>query len=180
MRNGVGPVGDAYSLNGFRVERRAETLVAAMRAAGLQPDTFVKEFGPGQYEVTMGPSQGIAIADQSTIVRELVRLVASASGREVTFIRIRDPASVGNGVHIHLSFLKNDQPATWDPNGKHELSKTAGQFIAGILKYLEAIVAIAAPSVVSYLRLTPHRWSAAFISASATVKHQYVSVPFLI
>ncbi|MGY4319113.1 glutamine synthetase [Bradyrhizobium sp. JR3.5] len=119
FRNAASLIGDAYSLNGFRAERRlAETLVAAMRAAGLEPDTFMKEFGAGQYEVTMGPSRGIAIADQSTIVRELVRLVVNASGKEVTFTPIRNPAGVGNGVHIHLSFLNGDEPATWDPNGK--------------------------------------------------------------
>lgn len=163
FRNAAPLIGDAYSLNGFRVERRlAETLMAAMRAAGLEPDTFMKEFGPGQYEVTMGPSCGVTIADQSTILRELVRFVANTSGKDVTFTPIRNPAGVGNGVHIHLSFLKGDKPATWDPTGKHELAKTAGQFIAGILKYLDAIVAITAPSMVSYLRLTPHRWSAAF------------------
>ncbi|WGS19272.1 MULTISPECIES: glutamine synthetase family protein [unclassified Bradyrhizobium] len=163
FRNATKLIGEAYSVNGFRIERRlAETLVAAMRAAGLEPDTFMKEFGAGQYEITMGPSRGVAIADQSTIIRELVHLVASASGKEATFTPIRDPASVGNGVHIHISFLKGDEPATWDPSGKHELSKVAGQFIAGILKYLDAIVAMTAPSVVSYLRLTPHRWSAAF------------------
>ncbi|MCK1579749.1 glutamine synthetase [Bradyrhizobium sp. 168] len=163
FRNAASPIGEAYSVNGFRLERRlAETLVAAMRAAGLEPDTFMREFGTGQYEVTIGPSRGIAIADQSTILRELVRFVAHALGKEVTFTPIRDPAGVGNGVHIHLSFLDKDQPGTWDPNGKHELGKTAGQFIAGILKYLNSIVAITAPSVVSYLRLTPHRWSAAF------------------
>lgn len=163
FRNAARPIGEAYSVNGFRLERRlAETLAAAMRAAGLEPDTFMREFGAGQYEVTMGPSRGTAIADQSTILRELVRFVAHALGKEVTFTPIRDPAGVGNGVHIHLSFLDKDKPATWDPNGKHELGKTAGQFIAGILKYLDSIVAITAPSVVSYLRLTPHRWSAAF------------------
>ncbi|PDT64361.1 glutamine synthetase [Bradyrhizobium ottawaense] len=163
FRNGAVVIGEAYSVNGFRAERRlAETLVAAMREAGLEPDTFMKEFGAGQYEVTMGPSRGIAIADQSTILRELVRLVANASGKEVTFTPIRDPDAVGNGVHIHLSFLSGDKPATWDQNGKHELSKKAGQFVAGILKYLDSIIAITAPSVVSYLRLTPHRWSAAF------------------
>lgn len=163
FRNAATSIGEAYSANGFRLERRlAETLVAAMRAAGLEPDTFMKEFGSGQYEVTMGPSRAIAIADQSMILRELVRLVANTLGKGVTFTPIRDPAGVGNGVHIHLSFLDGDKPATWDPNGKHELGKIAGQFIAGILKYLDAIVAITAPSVVSYLRLTPHRWSAAF------------------
>lgn len=163
FRNGTSGIGGAYTAGGFRVERRlAEALVAAMRTAGLEPDTFMKEFGAGQYEVTMGPSRGIAIADHSTILRELVRLVASNLGKEVTFTPIRDPSSVGNGVHIHLSFLKGDKPATWDPAGKHELAKTAGQFVAGILKYLDAVVAITAPSVVSYLRLTPHRWSAAF------------------
>ncbi|RWG00852.1 glutamine synthetase family protein [Mesorhizobium sp.] len=163
FRNHATPLGDAYSLNGFRAERRlAQTLVAAMRAAGLEPDTFMKEFGRGQYEVTMGPSRGVAIADHSTILRELVRSVSGASGKEVTFTPIRDPAGVGNGVHVHLSFLRNDNPATWDPKGKNELSQAAGHFVAGILKYLDAIVAITAPSVVSYLRLTPHRWSAAF------------------
>lgn len=163
FRNVASRIGEAYSVNGFRLERRlAETLVAAMRAAGLEPDTFMREFGAGQYEVTMGPSRGIAIADQSTILRELVRSIANALGKEITFTPIRDPAGVGNGVHIHLSFLDNNKPATWDPNRKHELGKTAGQFVAGILKYLDAIIAITAPSDVSYLRLTPHRWSAAF------------------
>ena len=60
-------MGDAYTVAGFRAERRlAETLVAAARAAGLEPDTFMKEFGAGQYEVTMAPASGVAIADQSS------------------------------------------------------------------------------------------------------------------
>ena len=156
-------LGDAYTVAGFRAERRlAETVVAAARAAGLEPDTFMKEFGPDQYEVTIAPASGVAIADQATILRELVRTAASRLDREVTFTPIRNPASVGNGVHIHLSFLEGDRPATYDPRGRNDLSEPAGRFIAGILKYLDAILAITAPSIVSYLRLTPHRWSAAF------------------
>lgn len=163
LRNGPRTLGDAYTVKAFRLERGlAEALLAAMRVAGLEPDTFMKEFGSEQYEVTMGPSRGIAVADQSTILSGLVRIVGQAMSKDVTFTLIRNPAGVGNGVHIHLSFLSGGNPATWDPNGKHELTKTAGQFIAGILKYLEGIVAITAPSVVSYLRLTPHHWSAAF------------------
>jgi glutamine synthetase len=164
FRGGPHRSGDAYTAAGFRKERDfAETLVAAIRDAGLEPDTFMKEYGPAQYEVTIAPARGVAIADQATILRELVRTVGERLDRPVTFTPIRDPASVGNGVHIHLSFLDKDgRPATYDRNGAYGLGAHAGQFIAGILKYLDAIVAITAPSVVSYLRLTPHRWSAAF------------------
>jgi glutamine synthetase len=164
FRGTTSRAGDAYTVAGFRAGREfAETLIAAIRSAGLEPDTFMKEYGPAQYEVTIGPARGIAIADQATILRELVRTVGEKLEQPVTFTPIRDPASVGNGVHIHLSFRdRDDNPATYDPKGPYGLGKHAGQFIAGILKYLDSIIAITAPSVISYLRLTPHRWSAAF------------------
>lgn len=164
FKNSHSPMGDAFSMAGFRAERDfAELLVGAMREAGVQPDTFMKEFGAAQYEVTMGPQRGVTVADHSLITREMVQTVADRLGHEVTFTPIRDPKGIGNGVHIHMSFLSEDgKSATYDPAGKHELSKTAGHFVAGILKYLDSIVAITAPSAVSYLRLTPHRWSAAF------------------
>jgi glutamine synthetase len=42
------------------------------------------------------------------------------------------------------------------------LSVTGARFAAGILEHLPALCAITAPSVVSYLRLKPHHWSAGF------------------
>ncbi|KXF78198.1 glutamine synthetase [Paramesorhizobium deserti] len=157
-------IGKAFTLSGFQEERYfCEAVIAAMREAGVTPDTILKEFGSGQFEVTMGPQTGVTIADHSLITRELVGMVARTLGYEPTFTPIRDPAGVGNGVHVHLSMLDAaGNPVTYDPNGKHELSDIAGKFVAGILKYLDSIIAITAPSVVSYLRLTPHRWSAAF------------------
>lgn len=156
--------GQAYSYADFRRKRRfAEFLTAAMRDAGIVPDTFMKEFGAGQYEVTMKPALGVQIADHSAILKELVSIAAERFGESVTFTPLRDPAGVGNGVHIHLSFRDDKgQPLTYAAEGKHGLSPLAGQFVAGILKYLDGIIALTAPSVVSYGRLTPHRWSAAF------------------
>ncbi len=164
LKHRLDDIGEAFTLGGFQAERHfCEALIAAMREAGVTPDTILKEFGSGQFEVTMGPQKGVTIADHSTITRELAALVARELGYDPTFTPIRDPAGVGNGVHVHMSMLDDDgNPATYDPSGKHELSDVAGKFVAGILKYLDSIVAITAPSVVSYLRLTPHRWSAAF------------------
>ena len=62
-----------------------------------------------------------------------------------------------------MSFLTPDgDPATYDENGPCSMSAVTDAFAAGVLKYLDAILALTAPSVVSYLRLTPHRWSAAY------------------
>lgn len=164
FKSGSAPLGSAYTLDGFRQRRSfCERLIAAMALSGLDPDTVMREFGADQYEITMGPAVGLASADNAVIVRELARALARARGEEVTFSPLSAAAGVGNGVHIHMSFLDKDGvPATYDADGPHGLSKTAQGFVAGILKYVDAILALTAPSAISYLRLTPHRWSAAF------------------
>ncbi|MCB1491024.1 MAG: glutamine synthetase [Rhodobiaceae bacterium] len=160
----VTPLGQSYGFTGFTLRRRfGETLIAALEQAGLKPDTFMKEYGTSQYEITNGPATGIAGADAAVILREVVRMTARRLGEEATFTPIRDPASVGNGVHIHMSFLDGDgNPATYAANGPAGMSALTGSFVAGVLKYIDRIVALTAASDISYLRLTPHRWSAAF------------------
>lgn len=156
--------GEGYGHGGFSARRIfGETLMAALDQSGLGADTIMKEYGVNQYEVTNDPAQDHRSADQAVILREVTRLTAKRLGEDVTFTPIRDPAGVGNGVHIHLSFLdESGAPATYDENGTAGMSKITGSFIAGVLKYLDSIIALTAPSDVSYLRLTPHRWSAAY------------------
>ena len=139
-----------------------ETLVAAYRAAGLVPDSFICEYGPDQFEVTVAPEHGVRAADAAMILREITRSTARRLGERATFTPIRDVESVGNGVHIHMSFQGPDGPVTHDPDGPSGMSALTGAFAAGVLKYLEAITALTAPAAISYQRLTPHRWSAAF------------------
>lgn len=157
-------VGEGYGRNAFEAQRAlCEGLMAQIAAAGLSPDSIMKEYGPNQYEVVIGPETGVRAADAAVILRELARSTARAHGEAATFTPIRDPASVGNGVHIHMSFLNtNGTPATYNETGPCGMSDLTGAFAAGVLKYLDAILALTAPSVISYLRLTPHRWSAAF------------------
>lgn len=158
------PPNQAYSREGFERQRAlCETLMAALQSAGLEPDSIMKEYGPGQYEVVVAPAKGVRAADQAVILRELTRSTARALGEQATFTPIRDTASVGNGVHVHMSFVDDEgSPVTYDENGPCGMSALTDAFAAGILKYLPHIVALTAPSVISYERLTPHRWSAAY------------------
>lgn len=156
--------GDAYSFAGFSRKRAfAETLMGAIHAAGLGADTIMKEYGPDQYEVTVRPEHGVGAADAAVLLRELAYMTGRRMETEVTFTPIGDPSSVGNGVHVHLSFVGEDgEPKTHDAEGPGGMSALTGAFAAGVLRYLDSIIALTAPSAISYLRLTPHRWSAAY------------------
>lgn len=140
-----------------------DRLSAVLDDAGIQPDNILAEYGPGQVEVSVAPKPALRAADEGAIVRELVRAVARGLGTRATFVPIADPASVGNGVHVHFALADRDgRPVNMDPSRPHAISERAGAFLAGILEHLPAAIALTAPSVVSYLRMTPHRWSAAF------------------
>jgi glutamine synthetase len=153
--------GDAYSLNAFRRQGGfGESLIAAMRAAGVEPDSFLPEYGARQFEVTAKPAPALEAADCAVITREMARAAAFRLGHRAIFSPMPVADGVGNGVHIHFSLRDaSGAPKTYDPNGPLGLSEQAAQFAAGVLAHLPAIAAITAPSPVSYLRLTPNRWA---------------------
>ena len=157
-------VHQGFGLRAFEDHRGlCEDLMGALSAVGIAPDSIMKEFGPNQYEVVVEPAEGLRAADAAVILRELTHLVARHHAECATFVPIQDVSSVGNGVHIHFSFLDgNGAPATYDPAGPGGQSALTGAFAAGVLKYLPDILALTAPSMISYQRLTPHRWSAAY------------------
>lgn len=155
---------NGFSLDCYRKNSMfAQVFVAALEKAGVDTDTFLPEFGPGQFEATISPSIGVRSADQSIILREMARATAVRLGESVSFSPIVAPDSVGNGVHIHFSFLDQEKnPVTYNPDNDLELSENAGMFCAGVLKYMPSITAVMAPGILSYQRLKPHKWSSAF------------------
>ena len=154
----------AFSFEALRqADPFAPRLHAALKQAGVEPEMVLAEYGAHQFEVTCAPCDALAAADRAVVVREVAREVARHVGRRASFAPkpVRD--GVGNGVHIHFSFLdEGGRPATHDPNGPGGLSQKAGAFCAGVLRHLPAMVAFTAPSVPSYYRLAPHNWSASY------------------
>jgi glutamine synthetase len=150
-----------YELDAYRRQGLfGETLLAAMRQAGVIPDSFLSEYGPRQYEVTAAPALGLRAADDAVVTRELAQAVAFRFGHRVSFAPIHEPDGVGNGTHIHWSFLDNDgQPVLYDEARPWQLSTLGTHFVAGIVHHLPALCAITAASVASYYRLRPDRWA---------------------
>ncbi|MFH7333796.1 glutamine synthetase family protein [Streptomyces sp. KHY 26] len=156
------PSGPPFSLQRLRdAEPFGSDLVHLLDQAGLEPETWLPEFGDGQFEITLRPSDALVAADRAVLLRELVRDLARRRGLRATFAPMTDPEGAGNGVHIHLSLRDADgRPVLHDPGRPGALSECGARFAAGILRHAAALTAWTAPSPVSFLRLAPHRWSA--------------------
>ena len=106
-----GPLGDAYSMAGFRAERRFAETTDRGDARGRHRAGHLHE-GISAPANMRSPWDRSAAWPSPTMSRSCANwcgAVAERLGREVTFTPIRDPAGVGNGVHIHLSFLDRRQ-----------------------------------------------------------------------
>jgi glutamine synthetase len=161
--------GATYALDAYRRQGVfGEALTAALREAGLAPHSFLPEYGPRQYEVTIHPTAGMRAADEAVIQREIARAVAHRLGHRAIFAPILDPDGVGNGTHIHFSLRDAaDRPVAYDPDRPYGLSRVGEQFAAGVLHHLPALTAITAPSAVSYYRLRPNRWAPTWATVAA-------------
>jgi glutamine synthetase len=153
--------GATYALDAWRRQGGfGEHLIAALRRAGLEPDSFLPEYGPRQYEMTIGPAAGLRAADDAIIAREMARAVAHRMGQRAILAPILDPDGIGNGTHIHFSLCdKDDQPVMFAPDRPWRIGALGEHFCAGILEHLPLLTAITAPSPASYYRLKPNRWA---------------------
>jgi glutamine synthetase len=168
LRRAVHELEDAAGLHLVAAFRRqgsfGETFIAALRAAGPVPDSFLAEYGPRQFEVTVAPQPARVAADHAVITREMARAAAHRLGHRAIFSPKPLPDNVGSGVHIHMSLWDGGgHPATYSPGEPMDLGKPAQHFAAGILHHLPAISAVTAPSPVSYLRLVPNAWAPTMI-----------------
>jgi glutamine synthetase len=153
--------GPAYGLIALAdIEPFATALIRAMEEQGTGVMQLHPEYSRGQVELSVPHTSGIAVADANLAVRHTIRAVARNHGLAASFAPVVFAGLVGNGLHLHLSLWnqagKNLFHGGRGPDG---MTREAEAFAAGVLASMPALTAITAPSVVSYERLQPHRWS---------------------
>lgn len=142
------------------VEPFATSLIRAFEQQGTGVMQFHPEYSTGQLELSVPHSVGISAADTNLVVRHTIRAVARTHGYAVSFAPVVFAGLVGNGAHLHLSLWdRRGRNAFHGGRGPEGMTREAEAFTAGVLEALPALTAITAPSVVSYQRLQPHRWS---------------------
>ena len=163
----LGASWEAAQSFGLAALRRADPfgpeVVAALDQAGIPLEMFLAEYGRDQFELTTPPIDGLIAADRAVVIREVVREIARLHGWRASFVPKAEVAGIGNGVHVHFSFLgPKDEAAAFDPQGPGRMSALTASFAAGVLRHLPALIALCAASPVSGLRLKPHNWSSSY------------------
>src|SRR5918995_1150469 len=127
-----------------------DATVVALGEQGIQVEQYYAELGHGQQELSVAPLAPKPWPDQA-----------------------------GNGAHIHFSLWDGDGQRNLfhDPAGRFGLSRTAEQFVAGVLTHVPGLLALTAPSVNSYHRLLPKHWSSAFVCWGPDNREATVRVP---
>jgi len=109
------------------------------------------EFDNGQFEFTLRFADALKAADDTFLMRTMVREIALKKGLLLSFLPKPVPDRGGSGLHVNFSFSDQAGNNTIAPDG--ELSDMAKHCIAGLLKHHESMAALLAPTVNSYDRL---------------------------
>jgi glutamine synthetase len=176
------PVDDSLCFSTVGMAASAEVTdatVAALGEQGIQVEQYYAELGHGQQELSVAPLPAVQAADTQVLVRETLRGVAAQFGLVASLAPKPWPDQAGNGAHIHFSLWDGEGQRNLfhDPAGRFGLSRTAEQFVAGVLTHVPGLLALTAPSVNSYQRLLPQHWSSAFVCWGPDNREATVRVP---
>ncbi|QTA37516.1 type I glutamate--ammonia ligase [Thermosipho ferrireducens] len=112
------------------------------------------EVGSCQVEIELNFVDALKAADYTLLVKHVARNIAHKLGYIVTFMPKPLYDEAGNGMHVHQFLVKNGKNI-FDGNEVYNLSKTALNYIAGLLKHANSVMAFSNPSTNSYRRLVP-------------------------
>ena len=95
------------------------------------------------------------MADNITIAKWVIRNIGAKYGVEISFAPKIALGYAGNGMHVHVCGMKNEESIMTDADGR--LSEEAKAMIGGVLKFAPSLAAFGNTVPTSYLRLVPQQ-----------------------
>jgi len=152
-------------------------IVLELEEMGFEIEASHHEVAPGQHEIDFKYADAITACDNIQTFKLVVKTIARKHGLHATFMPKPLFGVNGSGMHCNLSLFKNGENAFYDPQDELELSETARQFIAGIVKHAESFTAITNPIVNSYKRLVPGYEAPCYVAWSTSNRSPLMRIP---
>ncbi|KAB2337605.1 type I glutamate--ammonia ligase [Cytobacillus depressus] len=152
-------------------------IVLELEEMGFEIEASHHEVAPGQHEIDFKYADALTACDQIQTFKLVVKTIARKHGLHATFMPKPLFGVAGSGMHCNVSLFKEGKNAFFDEIGDLQLSETARQFIAGILKHSTGFTAVTNPTVNSYKRLVPGYEAPCYVAWSAQNRSPLVRIP---
>lgn len=146
----------------LEVDEFCAQLLADLDANGILVGQLHAEFGLAQLELALSPLDPVAAADMQLLARQTIHAAARAHGLRISFAPLVTPEAPGNGWHAHSSVLRDGENLLAGGDRPHGLTREGEAWLAGLVRELPALAAIASPSVPSLLRRRPGYFASAY------------------
>ncbi|MGM0750543.1 MAG: type I glutamate--ammonia ligase [Bacillota bacterium] len=144
---------------------------------GFEIEASHHEVAPGQHEIDFKYANALKACDDIQTFKLVVKTIARKHGLHATFMPKPLFGVNGSGMHCNMSLFKNGVNSFFDEKGDLQLSDTARQFLAGIIKHATAFTAITNPTVNSYKRLVPGYEAPCYVAWSARNRSPLIRIP---
>ncbi len=111
--------------------------------------------GRSQHEIETKFQPLLKMADQSMLVKYVVKNHCFRRGKSATFMPKPLFNEPGSGLHVHQYLAINGSSIFYEKSGRTVLSKTGLHYIGGILRHVDSLLAFTNPSTNSFKRLVP-------------------------
>lgn len=153
-------------------------LLDALASMGIEVHQFAREYGNGQYEISLLPTDAVTAADRFVLARQAIRALARDDGLVATFMPKPYAHLPGNGLHVHVSLWRPDgTDALGAPDDASALAPTGLAAVAGLLAHARGQAALGAATPNSYKRLLPGSWAPAHVCWALGNRAALVRIP---
>ncbi|MEZ0482726.1 type I glutamate--ammonia ligase [Planococcus sp. SSTMD024] len=152
-------------------------IVLELEEMGFEIEASHHEVAPGQHEIDFKYADAIKACDDIQTFKLVVKTIARKHGLHATFMPKPLFGVNGSGMHMNVSLFKGNENAFLDEDGDMKLSKTAFQFLAGIIEHAKGFTAVTNPTVNSYKRLVPGYEAPCYIAWSGQNRSPLIRIP---
>ena len=146
---------DVYSVDNLHgMLPLIDDIYDAANAAGIEAETIISEYAPGQYELTLKHQNDLLkAADDIIRLKRIVRSQSRAHGVTACFMAKPMEGTSGSGMHFHISMYDKKDKNIFSEKSKNNLNPNLLNALGGLTKTMGESMLIFAPNANSWRRL---------------------------
>ena len=152
-------------------------IVLSLEEMGIGIEYSHHEAAPSQHEIDFRYTDALTMADNVMTYRLVVKEIAMKHGVYASFMPKPLAWANGSGMHVNMSLFKGERNAFFDPKDRYHLSKTARQFLAGILDRVPELTLVLNQWINSYKRLVPGYEAPVYVTWAQRNRSDLVRIP---